>query len=312
MHVADFSPSSWKGDYPEEIWGNLEQIGALATQHRCTAVLDGGDFFHVKAPTRNSHGMIRRAALIHQQYPCPVYSIEGNHDIIGNNLETVERQPLGVLFATGIFNELRDETFSQDGVTVRVVGMPYDPDRGLESFHAVQKGSEDHLVVIAHVLATANPAPGLDEFFREGVFRYSDLITDNGPTVFCFGHWHKDQGVVTIDDHHFVNLGAVSRGALRQENLNRIPKVALLEFTKDSVNIRALELDVAPGAEVFDLARKTREQREDQIIDQYVSSLRAQIQMDSDVSIEDVVGGLAFDDRVKKLALDYLEKARNS
>ena len=61
-HVADKSPSSWKGDYPAEIWSNIEQIGKLASEHQVKAVLDGGDYFHVKAPSRNSHASVIKTA----------------------------------------------------------------------------------------------------------------------------------------------------------------------------------------------------------------------------------------------------------
>ncbi len=47
VHVSDRSPASWKGDYPAEVWANLEQVGELAREHGALAVLDGGDYFHV-------------------------------------------------------------------------------------------------------------------------------------------------------------------------------------------------------------------------------------------------------------------------
>jgi hypothetical protein len=180
----------------------------------------------------------------------------------------------------------------------------------LESFH-IQKQGEDFLVIIAHVLATQNPGPGLDELFREKVFRYSDLIVPNGADVFCFGHWHKDQGVTTIQGRHFVNIGAVSRGALRQENLERTPKVALLSFGP-KVEVTEIPLDVAPPEEVFDLERKYREQREDQVIEQYVATLRTQIEVNNSASVESVVDTLDFDSKVKAMALSYLERARQA
>src|SRR4051812_10569909 len=96
-HVADKSPASWKGDYPAEIWSNLEQIGQLAKTRDATAVLDGGDYFHIKTARRTSHGAIFRTAELHKGYPCPVFCVEGNHDLEHNNLASIEHQPLGVL-----------------------------------------------------------------------------------------------------------------------------------------------------------------------------------------------------------------------
>lgn len=86
VHASDRSPISWKGDYPAEIWSCLEQIGEVAREARALAVLDGGDYFHTKAASRNSHDLVRRTAVLHRDYPCPVYAIVGNHDITYNNL----------------------------------------------------------------------------------------------------------------------------------------------------------------------------------------------------------------------------------
>lgn len=183
VHAADKSPDSWKGDYPGEIWANLEQIGVLAQKHQVAAVLDGGDFFHVKAPTRNSHGLVAKVARIHAAYPCPVWSIEGNHDMAYNQLDTIERQPLGVLYDSGVFKNLREEVFG----SVRVIGVPFVPDRGLEYLRALKKKPGDtKLIAIVHALAGKNPPGHVEDFFGEPVFRYRDLVFDDGPDVWCF------------------------------------------------------------------------------------------------------------------------------
>lgn len=312
VHVADHSPASWKGDYPEEIWESLRQVGELAYKHKVTAVLDGGDYFHVKAPTRNSHRLVAKSAWVQSGYPCPTYSIEGNHDIKHNNLETIDEQPLGVLFEAGVFQQLRNETFEAEGVRVRVVGCPYDATRTLADLRAVQKDSnDDHLVAVVHALAGEMPPDHVEEFFGEPVFRYEDLVTENGPDVWMFGHWHKDQGVTHIRGKTFVNLGALSRGALVKENLTRIPKVALLEFRKGGFDVTPIELDVAPASEVFDLEKKERRDRETRSIEQFVDRMKAGLEVPRGVSIEDAVGQISgFADEIGALAVEYLRRAR--
>lgn len=307
VHAADRSPDSWKGDYPAEIWSNLEQIGRLAQDHQVTAVLDGGDFFHVKAPTRNSHGLVAKVARVHAAYPCPVWSIEGNHDMAYNQLETIERQPLGVLYDSGVFRNLREEVFG----TVRVVGVPFVPDRGLDFLRTIKKQPGDtKLIAIVHALAGKSPPGHVEDFFGEPVFRYADLIFDGGPDVWCFGHWHKDQGIELIDGRWFVNQGAVSRGALVRENLERTPKVALIEVDGPDLNVTSIPLKVAPAAEVFDLARKERRDKEGEVIERFVRRLEEDAKFDPAASIEDSVQGLAFAPEIRTLALQYLERAR--
>lgn len=201
-HVADRSPVSWKGDYPAEIWSNLEQIGELARKHDVKAVIDGGDYFHIKAPTLNSHGIVVKSLAIHRSYPCRTLCVEGNHDLKHNNLGTVDRQPLGVLYESGVFEHLRDVTIEHEGVKVRVVGFPYSPFRSLEDLQGVRKRGDEYLVAVVHALAGRDPPSHVAEFFGEPVFRYENLIVDGGPDVFMFGHWHQDQGDEQIGRAH--------------------------------------------------------------------------------------------------------------
>jgi DNA repair exonuclease SbcCD nuclease subunit len=310
-HVADRSPISWKGDYPAEIWENVRQIGVLARERGASAILDGGDYFHVKAASRNSHGLVEHTARLHQDYTCPVHCVEGNHDIAYNDLASIERQPLGVLYAAGVFKQLRETVFDSDGVRVRVVGMPYSPHRTADEIRAVQKKpGDDFLVVIIHQLASENPPASVEDFFGEPVFRYAELLTEDGPDVFAFGHWHKDQGIVDLRGRKFVNLGAVSRGALIRENLERTPKVAHFEFTKGSFRVTPIPLVVAAPADVFDLDRKEREEKEGKEIEQFVERLKNDANIDPSASIEETLASMSYARDVQDLAREYLQRAR--
>lgn len=309
-HVCDRSPVSWKGDYPEEIWSNLEQLRKIAVEREVNAVLDGGDYFHVKAASKNPHRLVEKTARIHKGYPCPTFEVEGNHDMTYNNLDTVGSQPLGVLYATGIFHQLREEVFRDGNLQVRVVGVPYSPNRRLDELLSIQKKPGDtHLIAIVHALASKNPPPQVEDFWNEPVFGYESLASRNGPDVWMFGHWHRDQGIEMIRDRHFVNVGALSRGALTRENIERIPKVALVEIDNGDLSVSAIPLSVAPASEVFDLERKAHQEKERHNIDQFILRLMADGAIDPAASIEDNIRSLNFADEVRDEALKYLELA---
>lgn len=310
VHMADRNPPWWKGDYAAELWASLEQIGKLAETHRVHAVLDGGDYFHVKSAARNSHAMVARTADVHRAYPCPTWTIEGNHDLVYNDLDSIDRQPLGVLYASGVFKALREEVVESDGLRVRVVGIPYSPKLSLDTVRAVRKQPGDtHLILLLHALAAQKPPASLEEIFNEVVLKYEDLITDDGPDCIAFGHWHRDQGCVQIGRVTFVNPGAVSRGALIKENLDRAPKVVLIEVTELGVQTTELPLQVAPAADMFDLQRKKHHEDVRKDIDNFVEVLRSNASADTSNAIEDQVKSLDFADDVRDLALEYLERA---
>lgn len=311
VHVSDKSPASWKGDYPAEIWSNLRQIGELAKKHGATAVLDGGDYFHVKAASRNSHSLVFQSAEIQKGYPCPTYCVEGNHDVQYNNMDTIERQPLGVLYAAGVFQHLREQVFEEGDLRVRVVGVPYSPTRTLNELRLLRKKPGDtFLIAVVHALASENPPASVEDFFGEPVFRYSDLVFPNGPDLFAFGHWHRDQGIVTLDGRIFMNQGAVSRGALIKENLERKPKVGLIEITPEGISTKALPLDVLPASEVFDVERKERQDEQVRHIAQFVQRIQEDLHVDPESSIEDTLSGMTFATEIREMALHYLENAR--
>jgi hypothetical protein len=187
IHLAAHSPISWKGDYTEEIFSNLEQIGDLANKNEVNAVLDAGDYFHIKAASKNPHYLIERSIRIHNKYRCPRLCVEGNHDIAYNNLESLARQPLGVLYASGVFQLLREQVFEDGDLRVRVVGVPYNPTRALSELLSIQKQKGDtHLIAIVHALAAKKPPASIEDFWNEPVFPYESLVSRNGPDIWCF------------------------------------------------------------------------------------------------------------------------------
>ena len=145
----------------------------------------------------------------------------------------------------------------------------------------------------------------------EPIFRYSDLVSDDGPDLFAFGHWHKDQGAVKVGGKYFVNPGAVSRGSLVKENLSRKPQVVLIEFTPEDMSVGMVPLNVAPASEVFDIEKKQRREREGEVITQFVERLRQDVKVDTEADISDSIQSLDFAGDVRSLALEYLERARS-
>lgn len=312
VHVNSRSPASWKASYPEEVWSNLAQVGALARDRGAVAVLDGGDYFHDKAPSRNPHHLLERTAQIHKVYPCPVWCVEGNHDMAHNRLESIPQQPLGVLYAAGVFQHLRETVFEDGPLRVRVVGVPFSPFRHVDDLRKIQKQPGDtHLIAVVHQLAAQAPPASVEDFFNEPVFRYSDLVTPDGPDVWCFGHWHKDQGIVNVGGKHFVNQGALSRGALNHDNLSRIPRAAVIEVTESGLYVVSHPMQVAPAEDVFDIAQKERADKEEAVIQDFVSHLQLNLTQGGESDLAASLHALDIPGEVRDLVHAYLDRARS-
>lgn len=310
VHVSDNPPASRVDNWNETLMGKLTQVGQIAREVGATAVLDGGDFFHIKSPTRNAHSTIQRVAAVHKDYPCPVYGNVGNHDCKYGDYAHLPEQPLGVLFETGVFRRCYDEhevRFESGGVTVRVVGIPYHgTEYDWDRFTRIKKGQEDYLVVMAHVLASKK---GGTMFEGEDIIQYAALV-DLDPDVWCFGHWHKNQGITEIAAGKWVvNIGSLSRGALNQDDLERTPAVAVLKFDQFGVDISERPLDVAPPAEVFDLDGRARREVQDMTMSAFVDTIQATLAEDARLPVEDTIRGMAgLPEEVKERAILYWEQ----
>lgn len=317
-HVHDKAPQSRVDDYLQTCLNSLRQIGEHAERTGAIAVLDNGDFFHAKAATKNSHLMVREVIDLHREsYPCPVYCNPGNHDFPFNNIEYLDRQPLGVLFAAGIFERMYDHTFNADNgegesLKVRVVGFPYKREFTEEEFD-LDRGDEDVLIVCAHTFASPK---GGDLFGTERALSYYDL-SEASPDIFVFGHWHIDQGIQTLNGKHFMNLGSMTRGSLVQDNLTRIPRFGQIRIEKTVtgdliVDLEAVELEVPPASEVFDLERHERLKAETRDIESFIESLMLQDEDDSEDLLSEIEGLTNFKAEVRTTALSYLQEAMSS
>jgi len=298
------------------------QIGELARDVGASAVLDGGDFFDIKSPTRNSHSLVRRVIELHRDYPCPVYANVGNHDCVYGDYSYLHQQPLGVLFGSGTFKRCYDqyeglftydlsaEDVTETGprLTVRVVGVPYHgTGYDLDRFAKIKKGSEDYLVIIAHVLAS--PTGGA-LFESEDVIKYADLDNYDGD-AFCFGHWHKDQGITRTEAGKvIVNVGSMTRGSLAQDDLERIPSAVHLRFTPSGITAEKIALRHAPVSEVFDLEARDIKNLRENMIEEFVDSLKSILATGKERSIRDAIRDLPnVPEAVKEQAILYVEKA---
>ena len=278
LHMADNAPQSRLDNWPEVMAEKLTQVGRIARRVKADAVLDGGDLFHIKSPWKNSHGAVHQICVAHRHYPCPVYATIGNHDCVYGDYSYIDQQPLGVLFDTGTFRRLYDKheaLFEIHGFTVRVVGIPYHgADYDLERFRSIEKGDEDYLVVVAHVLATPGAGGKGAMFGGEDIVGY-DFLRTLDADVFCFGHWHKDQGIVEIAEGKWVvNVGSMSRGALSQDEMKRIPACVTMHFDTEGITLEKVLLSVAPASDVFDIEKKERIEAKEFTSEAFADSLR--------------------------------------
>jgi len=311
-HLADLNPGFRKDNYRDSILKKIEWQGDFARKCGASAILRGGDFFHVKAANKTTYATTSAAAEIHRRYSCPTHAIAGNHDMSNNDPSSVHRQPLGIMFKSGVFQPLRDESFVDGTLKVRVVGVEYTTDLAVDGLADLvrKRPGDTYTVAFVHALASMAPEERIQSFFNENIFDYRDLVFEGCPDVYVFGHYHKDQGIVDHMGIKFVNLGAVSRGALTFENLDRKPKVGLIRADSRGITVEEHVIPHEDASDVFDIELKKRLDSERRSLNEFITQLKMNRDLASDSSMELRKKELdQFPQDVRNLALELLEAA---
>jgi len=298
VHLADRTPASRKDDYKAETFNELRMIARVAAKQNASAVLFTGDIFHEKSAKMNSHSLVREAMSVFSSFPCPCYSIVGNHDISYNRMETLEKQPLGVLFESGALKRLTREQIGE----FEVVGVDFDENVTYETLKPKKTDPERKLVTVCHVYAE----PTERDLFGEPIYGYDKISENTDVDVYVFGHYHHDQGIVKIGDKSFVNIGALSRGSLNKENLDRDVKIGKISITNGKVICEEINLPVKSGVEIFDVEKKKSIEEKENEIEQFVSSLGKANLFESLSSLENTIKSMELEKNVKNRVEQYL------
>jgi len=309
IHITDVNPRSRIDPFKESILNKLVQIRTVCEKVKADGLLIAGDLFHFKRPVANSHELVQNLIGVFGTFPCPIYMIEGNHDLTGNRLESLIGQPLGVLFRDKTIKQLRNETIEKQGHKISLIGIPYTDD-----FHPgeVKIPPRENNVVsqicLMHVYSS--PTPGM--LFKERIYGYKEFPT--GPDIFVLGHYHLDQGIYEMDGRHFINIGSISRGTLTEDVIEHKPQIGLIKITvhDDHVtkDIQSIKLKVRPASEVFDLKKRKEEKEEVQQIEMFVDKLVLDSMQDTkERSIEEIIKDINAAQAVKDKALYFLHEA---
>ena len=315
VHLADKTPRRRTGNWSEDVFRKLEWIGSLAEKNHCDFVLDGGDFFDVKSPHKNSHSLVRRTCEIHRKYPCPTYALVGNHDVKYGNISYLPQQPLSVLFSSGIFNKFGDNEeiiIEKENLKIRVVGIPYhgvvyDFDR----ISSIKKNDEDYLFVACHLLATKGEKSTM--FEGEDIVGYNTLEQNSEVDGWFFGHWHKDQGISTLKNGStVVNVGSLTRGSLHLDDFDRKPCAVEVRICSDQgISYERHDVPVRPFSEAFNVSEALVEKEDTSRVEEIVNKMKVAFSVKSNKKTlkEKVLDLPNISEEVKEIILNYLEES---
>ena len=266
LHLADKAPSGRVDDYRQTILNKLAAIGQLCQQYDVDLAVQDGDWFHVKVPNRVSHRLVQDTIRVASAFPCPIWTIKGNHDIAADG--GIEQQPLGVLHEAEAVVVLEEIVRTEDFWLV-----PRHYSTGAEGFSTGEvdpsyysltedeqnRIAEDPAFVIgvAHgsLLAPGDSRP------------YPFVTVDQIPNLQAYdllvsGHIHEALGIVEIGKTVFVNMGSIGRTKRDLASYSRTIEVLIVEVDDRGLTITEVPLPgVRPALEVF--GRRTPDEAPD-------------------------------------------------
>jgi len=301
VHLADRAPSIRKDGYAEQILDKLRFVVNEASRLEVDAIVQAGDMFHVKSPSRTSHALVLSTAKVlgdmAADFHIPVLVVPGNHDMQHDRLESLAAQPLGTLTM-----HPNVEMLIGPHPSLPLTGIPWLQDWG--DLGVWFKPTKALLTVTHAPIFPTGEHPPYDYISAEA---WASVVKT--PAT-MFGHIHETNGVFHAEGHTFVNQGALSRGSLHEATLKRKPAVTLYD---DQAGFTRIEVPYLPASEVFSLKEHVAEEEIKMDVEAFISSVGSTSL--SGLSVEEVAAHAREADLppdALKVVLESLEEAQHA
>lgn len=321
IHVMDKPPINATESYTDDIIAMLIWTIDYAAKMEIPTIVWAGDIFHHKQPSRTSHALVLRMIQVVKHalaMGIELICVTGNHDISNDRLDSLERQPLGVLYAAGL------KPLDGWHPTLPLYGVPWRQDwttaadsawdaferwrvaLGLEN-DTEPPYMEGPALAVTH--APIYPPSDAERQMFELVPTGGDdglAKAMGGQGYLYYGHIHEDHGIYEVEGVTFANMGAISRGSLHEYNLNRKIKVAVWD---SDFGFAAVDVPHKPASEVFRLQEATEAKQERMALDAFLADVGSRtLDISSTGSvIEAIKSRPDITPRVKKRAIEILE-----
>ena len=248
-HIRGSNPKNRIDDFVESLEEKFEEIVHIVNTKDIDYVIHGGDLFD---RPDISISVVSKFTNIIKKIKKPIYIVSGNHDIFGHNPSTIDRTMLGLLRSLDFLNIIDKDSeivLEKDGLRVQLTGLPYsyNIDTNKDGYIVKHIGENiDYSIHIVHGML-------LDKPFVKGIpYTLVDDIIETKADITLSGHYHAGFKTIEKEGKYFINPGSLVRITNSLKEIERIPKLVLINLT-DKINIEMVNLTSAkPGEEVLD------------------------------------------------------------
>lgn len=277
MHL-DKIPSSRLDDYRETQERKINAIKDYIYKYNVKAVLQGGDFLNRDIVSSEELSRIMKLwkgdnldlndilkgvlfenkdieylkEAMEKSILPPMIGVAGNHELTGGEISSLDKTSLNLLIKSGFMTLATKENpiiiKDESGFTVAITGSHYthDIDDEDKSAYIVDRKLGDFHIHIVHGML-------MEKSFGKK-FKHTTIseIVKTKADLTINGHDHIGYELTEIDGKYFVNPGAPFRLNADKKEMNRYPKVLLIEMDKvNGLVVKNLELPAEEGSKVL-------------------------------------------------------------
>lgn len=254
-HIRGTNPKNRLDNFYQTLKNKFHEVIEIAKYENVDYILHGGDLFDRPDP---SVSIVSDFAKIFNEFRVPIYIVSGNHDIFGHNPSTLDRTMLGLLCNLGILNLVNDrKIILEKDIKVQLTAAPYvysmDSKENIKNYIVKEKDKTcKYAIHLTHGFLIDKP------FLKEVSHTLISDIKDTCADITFGAHYHYGFPTQVIDDKYFINPGALVRISNSMAEINRKPKVNIIELS-DEIKVKDVYLKTAkPGNEVLDRSEMER------------------------------------------------------
>lgn len=311
VHSMGHNPKNRKDFYPDALSEKLTEIIFLSKEISADAIFFTGDFFHSPDVAFTT---VARYGRILMRASCPRYSILGNHDIHGGNIDTYLRCGIGLLEWFNILKIIQNDEplfFEKGNNKIQITGQSYhydiDQRDPILDYCRKKENGATHLFHFAHGYLHDKRLP-----FRHTLV--NDIKDHTEADITFTGHLHFPYFVQIEDGKIFTNPGAIGRITASKTEM-RTPYVYILTVEEDGeISLRTHALKTAKDPEeVLDRSKLDEEDIEFYKMNAFLNSIQDVISVQV-LDLEEIVNRIAeeqqIDDEVRKDTLNEIAIAK--
>jgi len=242
-HYRYTNPSLRIDCYREDIENCINESLNIAANKQCEAVIFLGDIFDSFEPNgivRNEIIKIFQTSPSGESWGIPMYSVIGNHDIIGHNPDSLMRTALGTLSQCGL--EIPHKKLKLKDTSIYFGHYQHDIEH-------IDHSNNDCEIYVMH--ANILPTP----FISDDHILIKDFKVHQKTELVISGHYHPGYPSVHRDDGViFCNPGAIARKSATKSDIERKLQVLFVDIDQDNLKIANIPLKTAGiGKQIFNL-----------------------------------------------------------